>query len=601
MKYVEYIKISNFKIFGEEITINFDDTTVLIGPNNAGKTTVIQALALWQLGIHRFFDARTQIDKDGKRIIKGKLENTTGIGISRDDIWQVPNTNTRQLFYKGTVRTANDNTLIIITLGIWYKGVVQDCVVSFKYFKAELLYCYLSGDLLNDAELLGQAAGLNVNLLYPMSGLEKEETVLQEGAIRKQIGRGITAGLLRNICYNLYTNAPDDWKKLTDLMQNLFYIQLEPPKRLASDDLILMYNYVDKSLKTEKSLDILQAGRGQLQMLLILAFVLWRRNAVVMVDEPDAHLEVLRQSQVMEVLKKLADECGCQVILATHSEVIMNEAEKLTFLFDGKNINIDETTKKTLKTALKDFGIEHYYKANITKKILYLEGTTDKQNLIHIAQKINHPVAALLTDKIFVYYTQSPDDKHPEKAMKTGYYTQPEMHFNALEPLVEGLQGVAIFDNDNKNRTDTDNKKGLKIWYWQRYELENYFITPESVRAFAQNYFEKNKLFIWKNKELFEVIFETHFLKPIFEGNDTLIDLYKKATSEQQKALYASNSANKKLSAILDNMMLEFAKETKVSMLKKGDFYKIIEFCKKEDFDAEVKDKLDKLFEIFKK
>ena len=48
MQYIKYIKINNFKIFGEEITLDFENTTVLIGPNNAGKTSVIQAFAIAQ-------------------------------------------------------------------------------------------------------------------------------------------------------------------------------------------------------------------------------------------------------------------------------------------------------------------------------------------------------------------------------------------------------------------------------------------------------------------------------------------------------------------------------------------------------------------------
>lgn len=54
MKYISYIKIRKFKVFDEEIIVSFDNTTVLIGPNNAGKTTIIQALTLWQLGVRAF-------------------------------------------------------------------------------------------------------------------------------------------------------------------------------------------------------------------------------------------------------------------------------------------------------------------------------------------------------------------------------------------------------------------------------------------------------------------------------------------------------------------------------------------------------------------
>lgn len=43
---VTYISIENFKIFGKNIKIDLTNPTVLIGPNNAGKTSVLQAFAL---------------------------------------------------------------------------------------------------------------------------------------------------------------------------------------------------------------------------------------------------------------------------------------------------------------------------------------------------------------------------------------------------------------------------------------------------------------------------------------------------------------------------------------------------------------------------
>lgn len=47
MKILHYLEIENFKQFGERQRIELDHPTVLIGPNNCGKTTALQAIALW--------------------------------------------------------------------------------------------------------------------------------------------------------------------------------------------------------------------------------------------------------------------------------------------------------------------------------------------------------------------------------------------------------------------------------------------------------------------------------------------------------------------------------------------------------------------------
>lgn len=43
---LHYLEIENFKRFGDKQRIELDHPAVLIGPNNCGKTSAIQALAL---------------------------------------------------------------------------------------------------------------------------------------------------------------------------------------------------------------------------------------------------------------------------------------------------------------------------------------------------------------------------------------------------------------------------------------------------------------------------------------------------------------------------------------------------------------------------
>ena len=49
--------IRNFKLF-DEVEIELGERVVLIGPNNSGKTSALQALALWDLGVKRWVEKR---------------------------------------------------------------------------------------------------------------------------------------------------------------------------------------------------------------------------------------------------------------------------------------------------------------------------------------------------------------------------------------------------------------------------------------------------------------------------------------------------------------------------------------------------------------
>ena len=46
MRLLHHIRIENFKRFGDSQLIELEHPAVLIGPNNCGKTSAIQALAL---------------------------------------------------------------------------------------------------------------------------------------------------------------------------------------------------------------------------------------------------------------------------------------------------------------------------------------------------------------------------------------------------------------------------------------------------------------------------------------------------------------------------------------------------------------------------
>lgn len=47
------IRIENFKKL-ENITFPLASSVVIIGPNNSGKSTIFQALCLWEIGVKSF-------------------------------------------------------------------------------------------------------------------------------------------------------------------------------------------------------------------------------------------------------------------------------------------------------------------------------------------------------------------------------------------------------------------------------------------------------------------------------------------------------------------------------------------------------------------
>jgi len=72
MKLLHYVEITNFKRFGETQRIELDHPAVLIGPNNCGKTSTLQAIALWSIGLRTW---RAESENSTAERRKGKALN----------------------------------------------------------------------------------------------------------------------------------------------------------------------------------------------------------------------------------------------------------------------------------------------------------------------------------------------------------------------------------------------------------------------------------------------------------------------------------------------------------------------------------------------
>ena len=366
MMRIQYIEIENFKTFGKKIHIDLSHPAVLIGPNNAGKTSVIQALSLWSRGMHAWYD------KKGQPRQKEKRERLSA-GINRLKILEVPVSETRFFWNNTRVRKGNIPIKMTINVGLEYNNKLSDCRLEFTQRDSEVMYCRPCQKTVKNDDLLKAASALRFSLLYPMSGIETEEPFIQEGRVNVLMGQGQTAQVLRNLCYKVTENdnaeGNTDWQSIVALINRLFAVDLKAPVlNVNRGTIVLKYRQQD----IENDLDISLTGRGLQQMLLILAYLYSHKESILLIDEPDAHLEILRQKQVYEILKEVAQQNRCQVVIATHSEVILDDAVEtnLTLLINGESVNL--ASQNDMRNSLRTFGIEHYYKAKVLPRILLI-------------------------------------------------------------------------------------------------------------------------------------------------------------------------------------------------------------------------------------
>ena len=569
------IQIRNFKKL-ENIDIELGKSVVLIGPNNSGKTTALQALALWDLGLMLWNTKRKGMSSPEKR---------PGVTINRRDIIAIPvpvaNLLWRDLHVRNVERTEGKTRTQNILIEIVVDGVTNDkswtCGLEFDYANEESFYCrplrIANGEQPQRMPIPEEASDIRVAFLPPMSGLAAIEPKLETGRINVLIGEGQTAQVLRNLCYQIYekTDTKKDWQKLTEHIEKLFGVILLPPQYIKErGEISMSYREAGRT-----QFDISSSGRGLQQTLLLLAHLYSHPRTVLLLDEPDAHLEILRQRQIYQLLTEVSEKMGSQIIAASHSEVVLNEAadRDVVIAFVGKPHRIDDRSKgsQVLK-SLKEIGFEHYYLAEETGWVLYLEGSTDLAVLRSFADILEHKDAQKALEKPFVHYVAD----QPGEVRK---------HFWGLKYAKQDLVGIALFDRLDKPLPDDLGAVGLQ---WKRRELENYLCIEGVLLSYAR-YDQPDDLFgkaeaARRGKAMQESIAEiSSALKTLKKLDPWSSDI--KATDDFLDPLFDKY----------------FEKLGLPNLLRKADYHNLAHLVPKEKIDPEIIEKLDAIVEIAKK
>ena len=567
------VTINNFKRF-KRVDVELGSTVVFIGPNDSGKTTALQALTLWNVGLKQWNSKRKGIRSPEKR---------PGVVINRNDLLAVPVPSANLLWrdlhvrdarkVNGRLQTKNVRIEIIV------EGVTEDkkweCGLEFDYANEESIYCrplrLQNGTRMPIPE---EADKVQVAFLPPMSGLVSNEVRLDQGTINVRIGEGRTAEVLRNLCYKNSLANKDNWQKIVNYIDNLFGVKLDEPKYISErGEIVMTYR---KRINPSIKLNISSSGRGLQQTLLLLTYMYVNPNSVILLDEPDAHLEILRQRQIYQVITDVAQNYGSQIIAASHSEVILNEAagRDIVVAFVGKPHSISDRGHQVLK-SLKEIGFEQYYQAEQTGWVLYLEGSTDLAILRAFADTLNHNAKQLL-ERPFVYYIGN----QPNKARD---------HFNGLREAKKDLVGIVIIDHSDFQLQELEYLKELM---WEKREIENYICYPQVLEEYAKAHVEEN------------------MLGPLFSASESekRVRIMREYIEELVPPIALKNlqhpwwNRTKATDDFLNPLFEYYFKKLNLpNLMRKSDYYVIAKLVPKELVDNEVIDKLDAIVNIERK
>lgn len=299
---IQKVRIRNFKNI-EDIEIQLDDLNLLIGGNNAGKSSIIQ-------GIHFTISALRAARIYGKS--DGRPATTLGVNqftfLPTQEIMEIahkfPMTQNRgpkfDYVYLDEEGIERDFSLHL------YRG--KNANISLTYPAKNKFFSRASDITRPFSVFVPGLAGI------PLSEERRANSIVQSG-----IAQGDANLFLRNVLHRL-DSSPEKKLALRSLMQTIF------PGfdfRTQFDENVNQYIYALVTLEG-KSTPLEMAGTGCLQALQLASYVILYTPEFLLLDEPDAHLHPGNQKLLVELLFTLSKTSSTQIVLASHSRHVFD-------------------------------------------------------------------------------------------------------------------------------------------------------------------------------------------------------------------------------------------------------------------------------------
>lgn len=439
---ISKIMLKDFKSYKDTVEIKFGGRfNVIIGENNIGKSTIFEALLLWE----KCYNESLTSNK------KNFYSQSVPLYISFDELYFLRITKDEDLFYwnKRTCEIGvefseeNSEENFYLTFSLT-KPSIENAYVRVQRMAPEQFDAFKEkmdsiGTKLTEF-LFIQQTELVAKVLA-------KEPYMFPGQIRKKIEKGRSHEVLRNKILS------SDIELLTERMKRVLDCDFDfkVPTRTAREKEEYINLYVTQN---GKKIDVGLQGSGFLQVAEIFSSMAIMDNAlnVLLIDEPDSHISPRIQNKLLDCLKEISN---VQVFVITHNDNFVSElaAEDIIFInSENKNTgHIEALNDINIDVLHSSLGgvITGLTRLQKNKRIIFTEGDDDIAYLKAMNEafkRVNSP-SAIDFSKISFWYIRGKDN------MNLKIMANKQL----LSQAVQGCKYAVIFDKDYSTE-DTNTK-----------------------------------------------------------------------------------------------------------------------------------------------
>lgn len=322
---ITQVKIERFKSL-KSVTLDLEKINVLVGANNAGKSSVLQALQF-----------TTSVAQTAKLFSQSSK-------LWKDEVWAT-SVYPDQLIYSPV-----KDPYSLAKGGLLKEDIEQGIFVSFTEDIGNSVEATVrKGKNKNiAARFEGASVGKKLSSLEKpfcmyvpgLAGIPFEEEIRTTAVVRKMAAKGDSNTVFRNVINLLFADG-SKWKLFLEDLQKIFpgiefAIQ-------ASPEIDGFINVRFKLSSDDPMLPIDLAGTGVLQAIQIAAYVNYFQPSLLLLDEPDSHLHPDNQRILAALLISLSDRTDTTIIISTHSRHLMAALRKDAKFFLVKKGEISDS------------------------------------------------------------------------------------------------------------------------------------------------------------------------------------------------------------------------------------------------------------------
>ena len=326
------IQLSNFRGF-QEHTTEFGKVSVLVGRNNAGKSSLIESIRIVATLLKRMQSGR--FSEAPKWLPNGDI----GLTSSLSDVER----RSDALFHRYSeppaqiTATFETGSKLEIFLG-------EDLQVHAQGFDPD-------GHIITSSNMAKTSGFPTIAILPQISPLKDRETVLRKPYVEQCMESHLASRHFRNQLRYFHKHYEDFREAFGRTWPGIDIWSFESADAAWEEPLFLMLR--EDGFVAE----VADFGHG-VQMWLQITWFLSRidRNSIVVLDEPDVYLHPDQQSEILNMLRTNYSQC----VVSTHAHAILNSCERSEILrLDRRSASsaVGRTEKihqRILKTSLEE-------------------------------------------------------------------------------------------------------------------------------------------------------------------------------------------------------------------------------------------------------